>query len=263
MDDVAYTVNRRSYGSLFHYAHFLCDCLFPEFLHGLQTRRTVVREKSLKQTLGKFALIYEEVMQCTCVELCTVEFQKHSKNHQIIQGFKAHRDLSSMLSFRAFVFQRLGFVERLGATSHKSVLLIKRGCRQDLISDKRLAAQNKNVTCGRERREIVNVCEIEDKLSQALGDSFRAECLEELPFKEQVSLFMWADVVVLAHGAAMANLFFCRAGTSVLEVLCDKSYKDFNTICEVLQLKHLKIKGFHLDVAWLLEFLSTGPVVAL
>ena len=113
-----------------------------------------------------------------------------------------------------------------------------------------------------ERDESENLSEIEDELSQALGDSFRAACIEELLFEEQVSLFMWADVVVLAHGAAMANLFFCRAGASVLEVLCGKSYQDFNTICKFLQLKHLKIKGFYLDVTWLLEFLSTGPVVA-
>ncbi len=114
------------------------------------------------------------------------------------------------------------------------------------------------MTCGKERRELENLSEIEDELSHSLGESFRAVFLEELPFKEQVSLFMLADAVVLAHGAAMANLFFCRAGASVLEVQCGKSYQDFNTICEFLQLKHLKIKGFYLDVTWLLGFLGLG-----
>ena len=38
-----------------------------------------------------------------------------------------------------------------------------------------------------------------------------------IPFSRQAELFQSADIIVSPHGAALANLMFCRPGTRVLE----------------------------------------------
>ena len=41
-------INKRiTRGSLFHYAHFLCDCLFPEIINDIYSYKKVVREKNI------------------------------------------------------------------------------------------------------------------------------------------------------------------------------------------------------------------------
>jgi capsular polysaccharide biosynthesis protein len=42
--------------------------------------------------------------------------------------------------------------------------------------------------------------------------------LESRSLAEQMSLFAGADAVVAQHGAALANLVWCRPGTAVVEI---------------------------------------------
>jgi hypothetical protein len=67
-------VNKRKGGGLFHYAHFLCDCLFPEIINNIYIYNTVIREKNIDQTLGNFNKIYEEVMLNKSIELIKSQF---------------------------------------------------------------------------------------------------------------------------------------------------------------------------------------------
>ena len=46
--------NIRKEGSLFHYAHFICDCLFPEIVCDIFKYSEVIREKTIEQTIGNF-----------------------------------------------------------------------------------------------------------------------------------------------------------------------------------------------------------------
>ncbi len=46
---------------------------------------------------------------------------------------------------------------------------------------------------------------------------FEAVDTGRMPFREQARLFASADVIVAPHGAALANLMFCRPGTKMLE----------------------------------------------
>jgi len=64
-------------------------------------------------------------------------------------------------------------------------------------------------------RSITNEEEIKKFLSQ---DGFRIIKLGDLHFKDQVSTFNNADVIVGLHGAGLANLCFCRAGTKLIEL---------------------------------------------
>jgi capsular polysaccharide biosynthesis protein len=52
---------------------------------------------------------------------------------------------------------------------------------------------------------------------------FRKVFLEELTWAEQIAAFRGAREVVAAHGAGLANLVFCEAGTRVVE-LFDRAY---------------------------------------
>lgn len=52
--------NNRVDGSLFHYAHFICDCLFPEIICDIFNYDEVIREKIFivqLETLAKFILM--------------------------------------------------------------------------------------------------------------------------------------------------------------------------------------------------------------
>ena len=46
--------NIRKGGCIFHYAHFICDCLFPEIICDIFNYDEVIREKNIHQTIGKF-----------------------------------------------------------------------------------------------------------------------------------------------------------------------------------------------------------------
>jgi capsular polysaccharide biosynthesis protein len=59
----------------------------------------------------------------------------------------------------------------------------------------------------------------EDELIERLGE-YGVEPItpDERTVAEQAALFSAADLVVSPHGAALANLAFCRPGATVLEI---------------------------------------------
>lgn len=65
-------------------------------------------------------------------------------------------------------------------------------------------------------RRILNEDEIARMLSQY---GFERIFLEGMPFARQVRLFSRAEIVVSAHGSGLANILFCRPGTSIIEIL--------------------------------------------
>jgi hypothetical protein len=55
-------INKRTKrGSLFHYAHFLCDCLFPEIINDIYSYKKVVREKILDKQSEIF-IVYTQML---------------------------------------------------------------------------------------------------------------------------------------------------------------------------------------------------------
>ena len=61
-----------------------------------------------------------------------------------------------------------------------------------------------------------------------------------MSFLEQIKYFNNAKLIVLAHGAALSNLFFCKEGTKILEVVCNSRFEFFNVISKNLNLYHIK-----------------------
>lgn len=249
--------NKRRGGNLFHYAHFICDCVFPEVLSGIPEHDHVFRIKNLDQTLGNFEKIYEEIFNCRNIEVDQTAFDKIECEEKAIERLPSHENTQDFSKFAHFIFQSLG-IDKSPDASYPEVLLIKRGERVELISDSYLKKQNKNLTNGKERREIKGIDRAEKMLNKKYKDKFGSVVLENMDLKDQIMHFYHAKIIVCAHGACMANLFFCQPETLVIEVNAQTPqdqrigagvYPFFDTICDVLSLNQHKIdrnNGFNL-----------------
>lgn len=248
-------INQHAEGNLFHYAHFICDCLFPEVLSGIPEYNHVFRLKNLDQTLGNFDRIYDEVFGSINIELCENGFNKIDCEEKIIKRLPSHENISDFKKFIDFVFYSL-CIDSADKSNLPEVLLIERGSTKDLVSDPDLKKINTNTSNGKDRREIENIDKVSEFLGEKYGDKFSSLVLEDVDFKDQVLHFHNAKIIVFAHGAAMANLFFCQPGTTVIEVgyngnaqtpedkkIGKGTWPFFDAICRVLNLNQHKIKN--------------------
>ena len=234
-------INRRRRGSLFHYAHFLCDCLFPEIINQLYLHGEVIREKSIHQTIGNFSKIYEEVMGMRNRELSKEEFDQISPQTPplIYKTKEYYSTIDHFNRFRDFIFDRYD-IPITPPPNSPQILLIKRDDRIPLIDDPYLTSINTNITTGKDRREIDQIDKIESHLQNNYNSNFRALYLERLSFEEQVRYFHSASFIICAHGAGMSNMFFCKSSTTIFEVVCGREWEFFDVISTILSLNHIK-----------------------
>lgn len=233
-------VNRRIDGSLFHYAHFICDCLFPEIVSGVYKYSRVYREKSIHQTLGNFDKIYKDVMRIEHIELPKQEFDNLNVRPSY---YKLRQHLSNaecFNKFRKFIFDRYTINTKVFDSRYPEVLLIKRYDRIKLIDDEELNKVNHNFKTGKERREIQDIDEVEKYLINKYDHRFKSVYLEFTEFEEQVKYFNNAKLIICAHGAGMSNMFFCKPGTKIIEVTCGTPWYFFDVISSILKLNHIK-----------------------
>lgn len=241
-------MNHRDSGNLYHYAHFICDCLLPEVVSEIYKYENVIREKSLHQTIGNFSKIYELVMNNKNIELVKKDFD--TINAKIIHIPKRN-DLqrNDFQTFRNYIFNKFNIMEEQNKI-YPQILLIKRGNRKQLINDDFLEnklqklsenEQKWKLSTGKERREIDHI-ELLEKYLNENYQSFQAIYLEDIDFETQVKYFYHAKVIIAAHGAALSNMFFCNPKTIILEVTCNSSWSFFDKIALLLELKHYKLK---------------------
>lgn len=232
--------NNRNGGSMFHYAHFICDCLFPEIIANIFHYKEIVREKSIHQTIGNFSNIYTDVMQIKNTELLRNEFNNLHVDTICYRNKENYCHKVYFDKFRKFVFDRYSINNSEYDTNYPEVVLIKRNDRTKLIDDEYLSNINPNVTSGKERREINNIADIEEFLQNKYNNKFKSLFFEKLPFEEQIKYFNNAKLIICAHGAAMSNMFFCKEGTTILEVTCGCKWQFFDTISRIVKLHHIK-----------------------
>jgi hypothetical protein len=237
---VALINKRYTSGSLFHYAHFLIDCVYPEVINEIYKYDTVVRVKSIDQTLGNFAGFYENIMGIKTTEIPEAEFNKLDIKPIILPPKEHYADIESLTKFRNYIFGRYAINSPNGSHNYPKVLLIKRGGRVQLINDPHLQKLNTNVTTGKERREIKQIERVEHFLNAKYGADFRAVYLENKTFEEQVNLFHHAQLIVMAHGAATSTILLCKPYTVILEVTCGMNFPWFNKCFHLLQINYLK-----------------------
>jgi hypothetical protein len=143
--------------------------------------------------------------------------------------------------FRNFIFSRYNINHEIFDTNYPEVILIKRGGRKELIDDVELKKINKNITTGKERREIDEVDKVDEYLQNKYTDKFKSLYLENIKFEEQVKYFNNAKLIICAHGAGMSNLFFCKKQTKVIEVVCNKYWSFFDVITRINNIIHIII----------------------
>ena len=68
----------------------------------------------------------------------------------------------------------------------------------------------------------------ESELIKILDDAgFKVVELEMHAWPEQVAMFSDAEVIVAPHGAALANIVFCRTGSLIVEISTGPGYRDY------------------------------------
>jgi hypothetical protein len=229
--------NRQNPGAMFHYAHFICDCLFPEIINEIYKYDEVIREKTLEQTIGNFNKIYSEVMQNKNTELLPNDFKKLDIDVIIYKKKEYYCDKDNFTKFRDYIFLRYNIDSLVYNNNYPEVILIRRGERVNLIDDHILFEQNDNILTGKERREIKNIDAVEDYLKNKYPYRFKSLYFENMPFVEQIKYFNNAKLIICAHGAVMSNMFFCKNGTRIIEVTCGKNFVFFNTMVNILNIK--------------------------
>jgi len=241
-------VNKRiriEVSKLFHYAHFIADCLFPEIIHDIYNYNNVCRPKTLNQTIGNFSKIYEDVMKNKNNEIIGSEFNNLNGDIMLLgRKEKYIKNINNINKFRNFIFARYIINPLTYYESYPEIILIKRG-RVDLVDDAEIKMKmpNRLKRNGLERREITEINQIEAHLLNKYQGRFKSFYLENMPFQQQVKIFNNAKMIVLAHGAALINMFFCKEGTTIIEVTCNKNWPFFDRISNKLNLNHIKVKN--------------------
>jgi hypothetical protein len=126
-------------------------------------------------------------------------------------------------------------------TSHnpaRGIILIRRGRSHEFYE-----ARAKIKGSGEFRRSIPNI----DDVFRAM--SSRMECkmvsMEGLPLKDQIAAFRGAGLVVMQHGAAMANLVWCERGAVVVEIGTEETRHYYRRLIEMAGLAHVHIRQDH------------------
>lgn len=236
------TLNKRDGGYIYHYAHFLCDCLFPEIINGFNKFDIVYRKKIQEETIGNFNIIYQDVTDTKSIEIDSNEFDK-IKCPKISPPKKENLlKLKYINYFRNVLFLRYDINPIIYNKNYPEILLIKRGDRINLV-DKSLLKKNidEQLTTGKERREIKNIDVLEKYIENICGNKFKSMYFEQLEFKEQLKYFNNAKIIICAHGAVMSNMFFCKKNATIIEITCNTKWIFFDKLSNILSLNHIKI----------------------
>ena len=124
-------IRKKPKGFIFHYAHFICDCLFVEIINDIQNYSIVIREDNINQTIGEFYKLYEEILQIKNLELHKKDFDKINNKLTVFKS-KEHYKKSDFDKFRNFIFKRYNINPKIFIENYPEVILIKRWKRVDL-----------------------------------------------------------------------------------------------------------------------------------
>ncbi len=89
-------------------------------------------------------------------------------------------------------------------------------------------------------RSITNKEEVTSLLKK---EGFKSIFLEDYTFEEKIAIFNKANIIVGLHGAAFANIVFCKKGVKIIEILNKKTGNQFRNLALTNNLNYFPIFG--------------------
>jgi len=209
--------NTRDIGFLFHYGHFICDCLMPEIQNRVYKYKNVYRLMGVRQTIGNFHNLYEEIMGVKNIELPERDFAQIEYPKIDVIGCNGVFNPRIIKESREFIFSKYN-VKR--DSSYPKVILIERGESVELIDESKykMRIHKDALKNGKDRRCINDIDLLKGYFEDKKID-YKTLILENMSFEEQINYFHNAELVIASHGASLCNLLFCKEQTKVLEVM--------------------------------------------
>lgn len=252
--------NKRKTGYMFHYAHFICDCLFVEIVNDIFNYDKIIRKRTLSQTIGNFHEMYTEITNTKNIELLDDEYDNYPGDIICFKNKEEYCSIQYFDKFRNFIFSRYKINNLSYISDYPEVILIKRGDRIKLINDEYLSKLNNKkemwwcVSTGKERREIVDINNVETHLKDKYKNKFEGIYFENISFEKQVAYFNNAKLIICVHGAVLSNMFFCKKQTTIIEVFPKITpFPFFDQISNILDLKHIKCKNNYNNIIECIE----------
>jgi hypothetical protein len=213
--------NKRAAGYLWHYCHFLIDCVFQEFRQlGVTEHTQIARIKSVQQSVGVFGDFYNKLLPYKNMELDAQNWDKlfatsrlitapsHVLNRIDINGNRTGPfSMGYFDEFYEYIVNKFSLKNPTG--NFPKIILIERGL-QNLIYSKH--------DSGRNRRYIKNHVELKKFLENKYGSNFKNLMLENVDIVDQIRYFYNAQIVIAQHGAALSNVIWMKPGTHVVEI---------------------------------------------
>lgn len=215
-------INKRPAGKLFHYSHFIMDCLFPEILAGVLNHAEVYRPKTRRDTLGIFHTLYEDITGIKNIELTQDEYNQIKEPTREIYRIDKPT-LQQINIFRNYIFSRYKIHIVKNPQRFPKIILIKRGYTANMTETSLAAPEDANDN-GCKRREIHQIDRLSQILKQKHGNDFEVITLEGMPYRKQILYFKYAKYIIGIHGAAFANLIYGTKGATLIEVLDTKPW---------------------------------------
>ena len=220
-------------GSVEHYYHFLLGFLFPLALKYSNFRTLGETGPIYIRSCGPMDRILKEI-DFPGVEI--IDNQEHIQNSAktTINGWNLKQEtvfgmdftngdypIEPILEAAAIIRSHLAakFLEpsldasyRLAPRKKRQILLINRSINAFYNSE------NAEIrTSGLQRRSIGNFSDIVSVL-QAHDGHLNSVILENSTLAEQIYLFASSDIIVAQHGAALANIVWCKPNTRIIEI---------------------------------------------
>lgn len=227
-DPIHITVGNRS-GSVEHYYHFLLGLCVPiveaSIDLGIINARKAVRECGpLSPLLQELRLNIETIRREASAML-------PSNLHLYGYDSPTHYDLRAFSIFRKYVQSAASEIE---PDNTPNILVVERGAPNPFY----LSDLTERPGSGTSRRSIRNHAELVACLGRYHANVVNV-ALEDVSLGKQAALFSSARVIVAQHGAALANLIFCRPGVQVIEVGVARSgCRHFSNLADVMGLRY-------------------------
>jgi Glycosyltransferase 61 len=226
-------------GSVEHFYHFFFGALVPLVNHLLADDH---KELYFMRSCGPMnRLLLELGMEnLILVDKATLPCLIHLFGKTTLEGYDGDRyyDQSVFLKIRDFLLHRLGSddLDTLEEPSAE-IVLINRGKSDPFYDSSECELQ----TSANQRRSIPNF----DVLAAAVRDAcINANVfgLESSSLKQQARLFFNSRVFVAQHGGALANVFWMRPKTTLIEIVppphYSKSPVQFKNSCAVMGVEY-------------------------